>query len=109
VKIFTLSQNALSTDGAVSVPSNERLRCSHEKNRSPTISEPGASAMTIATATKNTIVLAVETNTARRPNIFDPRAAGAGASITSRPLLGPLPPIAIVLFEPARPLRGADV
>src|SRR5918998_1304386 len=89
-----LRRNAPTTEGSLSVPTSDCLRWKGSKNRSATISLPGASTTTTAMTAKNRTVLTLETSTARPPSIFEPRP-GDGSSESA----GPVPLVVILLLE----------
>src|SRR5215213_9700836 len=89
-------RNAPTTEGSLSVPRNDCLRWKGSKNRSATISLPGASTTMAAMTAKNSIVLRLETRTARPPSIFEPRSRGGDGSSESA---GPVPLVVILLLE----------
>src|ERR687898_809634 len=73
MKICTLSQKALRTEGRPSEPTSDCQRCCGLKNRSATTPLPGASTTTTAMIAKNSTVLALETSTPRLPRAREPR------------------------------------
>src|SRR5918995_587994 len=87
-------RNAPATEGSLSVPRSDCLRWKGSKNRSATISLPGASTTTTAMTAKKRIVLTLETRTARPPSIFEPRPVD-GSSESA----GPVPLVVILLLE----------
>src|ERR671917_2082522 len=89
-----LRRNAPTTEGSLSVPTSDCLRWKGSKNRSATISLPGASTTTTAMTAKKRTVLTLETSTARPPSIFEPRP-GDGSSESA----GPVPLVVILLLE----------
>ena len=87
-------RNASTTDGVVSVPRNACFRWVQSKNRSRTTEAPGDRAMITPTTVKNTIVLALDTSTVRRPNMRDPRPGARARSGIS----GVVPPLVFGLL-----------
>src|ERR687890_922549 len=73
MKIFTLSKNALSTEGKPSEPTSDCQRCVGLKNRSATTLLPGASTTTTAIVAKKSTVLALDTSTPLLPRAREPR------------------------------------
>src|SRR3712207_3115023 len=92
-----LRRNAPTTEGSLSVPKSDCLRWKGSRNRSATISLPGASTTTTAMTAKKRIVLTLETSTARPPSTFEPRP-GDGSSESAGPV-----PLVVIL-----PLEGGD-
>src|SRR5215212_1867928 len=91
-------RNAPTTEGSLFVPRNDCLRWKGSKNRSATISLPGASTTMAAMTAKNRIVLRLETRTARPPSIFELRPGGKDEGGSSESA-GPVPLVVILLLE----------
>ena len=85
MKIFTLSQNAPSTEGLLPEPTSDCQRFCGLRNRSATTALPGESTTTTAITAKNSTVLALDTSTPRFPSAREPRVRGrswgAGTSL----------------------------